>query len=388
MTTLISFLGKSRADTQTGYRTARYRFDSGFVRDVSFFGMALVEYLKPERLVLVGTTGSMWDVFFEQQSSPDDDVLPLIDAVTTESVTAELLAVNESHLSSRLGIPVTCLLIPYARDTAEQSAVLGSIAKAVRPGEEVVIDVTHGFRHLPMLALVAARYLTHVRQVKVDELYYGALEMTPPGGETPVLRLGGMLQMLDWVEALSTYEKDGDYGVFSTLLADDGMDPKRAQLLSKAAFYERSSNPVKARETLTSVFESVNAHEGALGGLFRDELSQRISWFKTGNRADWELALSDAYLKRQDYFRSTTYLYEAFVSRATFSLKLDTNDFDNREEGFSQAQKRLPEARQLKNLRNAIAHGLRRKDDKDADSLSDQSLLSEKLRSLRRKLFK
>jgi CRISPR-associated DxTHG motif protein len=31
---------------------------------------------------------------------------------------------------------------------------------------EVVIDVTHGFRHLPMLALVAARYLAHVRRVE------------------------------------------------------------------------------------------------------------------------------------------------------------------------------------------------------------------------------
>ncbi|WP_374495459.1 TIGR02221 family CRISPR-associated protein [Zoogloea sp.] len=388
MTTLISFLGKSRVDARTGYRTARYRFDSGFARDVPFFGMALVEYLKPERLVLVGTTGSMWDVFFEQQSSPDDDLLPLIDAVSTERVTADLLAANESHLSSRLGIPVTCLLVPYARDTAEQSALLGSVAKTVRPGEEVVIDVTHGFRHLPMLALVAARYLTHVRQVKVDELYYGALEMTPPDGETPVLRLGGMLQMLDWVEALSTYEKDGDYGVFSTLLADDGMDPKRAQLLSKAAFFERSSNPVKARETLTSVFESVNAHEGALGKLFRDELSQRISWFKTGHRADWELALSDAYFKRKDYFRATTYLYEAFVTRATFALKLDTQNFDNREEAFSEDLKRMPEAKQLKNLRNAVAHGLRHRDDKDTNVLSDQSLLSEKLRSLRKKLFK
>jgi hypothetical protein len=30
MSTLISFLGKGKADRQTGYRIATYRFDAGF----------------------------------------------------------------------------------------------------------------------------------------------------------------------------------------------------------------------------------------------------------------------------------------------------------------------------------------------------------------------
>ncbi|HRD94530.1 MAG TPA: TIGR02221 family CRISPR-associated protein, partial [Accumulibacter sp.] len=67
MNTLISFLGKGQPDQQTGYRTTNYRFDAGFSRAVPFFGLALTEYLKPDRLVLVGTAGSMWDVFFHRE---------------------------------------------------------------------------------------------------------------------------------------------------------------------------------------------------------------------------------------------------------------------------------------------------------------------------------
>ena len=100
----------------------------------------------------------------------------------------------------------------------------------MRPGENLSLDVTHGFRHLPMLALVAARYLARVVSVKVEELYYGALEMTTPDGETPVLRLGGLLAMLDWVEALAPYDKDGDSGVFAPLLPADGMDKGKAEV--------------------------------------------------------------------------------------------------------------------------------------------------------------
>jgi len=97
MTTLISFLGKGRYE-RDGYRTANYRFDTAFAREVPFFGMALAEYLQPQRLVLVGTSGSMWDVFFERESSQHDDtLLELIEAVEKDAVTDQMLTVEGSN---------------------------------------------------------------------------------------------------------------------------------------------------------------------------------------------------------------------------------------------------------------------------------------------------
>lgn len=384
MTTLISFLGRGRADAQTGYRTATYRFDAGFVRTVPYFGLALTDYLKPGSLILVGTAGSMWDVFFEQQGELD---AALIDAVADEKVDDALLATHQRRLEEKLGLPVRCLLIPYARDAAEQAAILGSLAEAVQPNEKITLDVTHGFRHLPMLALVAARYLTHVHGVSVEGIYYGAFEMTPPGGEAPVLKLDGLLQMLDWVESLATYEKDGDYGVFAPLLAADGMDKGRTQLLARAAFYERTSNPVRARETLNSVFTSVETHDGPMGNLFRDELKKRIGWHRGQQRQDWELSLADAYLERKDYVRAATYLYEAFITRAVVKEKLDPNNFDHRKEAYQQARDSNPEVKQLEYLRNALAHGVRPRDDRDARLLANEEELHNSLKGLRRKLF-
>ena len=337
MATLISFLGKGKVDPKTGYKTASYRFDPDFSRTVPFFGLALTEYLKPERLVLIGTSGSMWDVFFERDGA-QDDTLKLMEAVDAEQVDETLLEAHAHRLEDVLGVPVDCLLIPYARNAAEQAAVLGHIARTVHPGERVWIDVTHGFRHLPMLALVAARYLSRVVGVKVDDVYYGALEMTQLGGETPVLSLRGLLDMLDWVDALASYDKDGDYAVFAPLLIADGMDKNRADILSRAAFFERTSNPVKAREKLTAVFETVRAHAGPLGGLFRDELIKRISWFRKPLRHEWEISLADSYLDRGDYLRAATFMYEAFVTRAAFDRKLDQNDFKQRDEAYKDAK--------------------------------------------------
>ena len=61
-TTLVSFLGKNTGDPKTGYRNATYRFSDGRESTTPFFGLALAEALKPDRLVIFGTAGSMWDV--------------------------------------------------------------------------------------------------------------------------------------------------------------------------------------------------------------------------------------------------------------------------------------------------------------------------------------
>lgn len=64
MTTLISFLGGGKQGGS--YRTTDYKFSDGTLyKDKRYFGMVLTEEVKPDRLILLGTSGSMWDVFFE-----------------------------------------------------------------------------------------------------------------------------------------------------------------------------------------------------------------------------------------------------------------------------------------------------------------------------------
>lgn len=278
MSTLISLIGKSKADPQTGYRKAHYGFEPGFSRTASFFGLALLDYAKPERLILAGTAGtagSMWDVFFEHQHTDDETALALMDAVEKEAVTAQMLAIHEQRLSEKLGIPVQCLLISYARDEAEQTTILTDLADHLEPGEKIILDVTHGFRHLPMLALVAARYLARVRGVQVQEVYYGALEMTDPvTRQTPVLRLSAMLHMLDWVDALAVYEHSGNYGVFAPLLQQDGMPAERANLLAQAAYFERSGNPVQAKQVPQRCAQPCARPPRSVGAIVQNHLDR------------------------------------------------------------------------------------------------------------------
>lgn len=187
MTTLISFLGKSRRDPATGYRTATYALDGGPPLTTSFFGSALMERLRPQRTLLLGTSGSMWDALEFDTEVPD--WAELVEATEQERVDQVLL--DRVALRTRRAMPgAELLLIPDARNEAGQIALLTELARRIAPGERVILDITHSYRHLPLLALVAARYLAHARQAVVTDIYYGALEMTDKG-LTPVVKLDG-----------------------------------------------------------------------------------------------------------------------------------------------------------------------------------------------------
>jgi CRISPR-associated Csx2 family protein len=393
MTTLISFLGRGRRDSSgTRYLRANYEFEDGRRVRTSFFGLGLAEKLDVDKLVILGTERSIWDVFAEhfaedEQMLEDVAELGLDRAVAEGSVTQQLLDRLAPLAAQKLRAQVRFVLIPYARDTPEQVEVLQRMADSVDASEHIVLDVTHGFRHLPMLALVAARYLAKVRRVKVENIYYGALEMAEQGsGYVPVLKLNGMLRLLDWVDAIEAYRKDGDFGDVASLLEDEGLQTAPANELRKAAFYERTSNSVRASQALTSALPEMSIHPGMPGGLFVEELRNRVAWFRSGERADKELALADIYFERRDYLRTAIFMLESAVTREVFKRKENWNDYEQRDSARRTLCESSTHVRRLDSLRNALAHGVRSRDGEIARILEDEVACRVALTSIRRSL--
>lgn len=380
--TLLTFLGRTPRGNN-GYRKTAYDFgDSCESQPVAFFGWALQQRIKPQRMVILGTPGSMWDHLFEGDidfgSSMEDARLELGEAVDAQQVSPAHLLALETILSERLACEVKLVLTPYCRNEREQVELLRIMAEHVHESDSVHLDVTHGFRHLPMLALLSALHLQAVKNATIQAIWYGAYN--PDTGKAPVYDLKGMLQISDWIQSLHTYQKDGDYGVFSDLLGDSG------EQLAKAAFYERTSNPVKARETLigwTSNEERFSTDDPAVE-LFKDEIENRVSWYKGRERADWEQSLAYSYLEKKDYLRAAIYGMEGVISAQAF---LKVNDYDAREDARSELVSNKPGFKQLQWLRNAMAHGVKPRDRHIAKTMGAETDLKATLKSLFKQLF-
>lgn len=139
MHTLVSFLGRGRDNPQTGYRQVTYRFPDGRTDATAYFGLALARHLAPDRLVLLGTAGSMWDVLVENLPGIGDEDealrLALMEAVAAQRVDQPLLDQLAPLVERALGRPVQLLCIPFGRDDAEQRAILDAIAQAAPNGQ-------------------------------------------------------------------------------------------------------------------------------------------------------------------------------------------------------------------------------------------------------------
>ena len=383
-TTLLSFLGRVPR-TEQGYRETRYDFGDGNLGEsTAFFGWSLQRRIKAERLVIMGTSGSMWDHLFEKDVSlAGDEVdaqMKLIDAVHAKAVTAECLAPLQAPLAQFLGCDAYLEIIPYCRDEREQVELLSIMARHVAQGDTVHIDITHGFRHLPMIVLLAAMHLKTTRQAAIEGIWYGAYDSDT--GEAPVYNLAGLLHIAEWIEALHSYDKDGDYGVFAPLLGAKG------EKLKKAAFFERTTNPVRARSELRSWAGMDHGYlaDDPAAALFREELEKRIAWHEGSDRALWERDLARRYLEQEDYVRAIIYGMESIISTKIKKQRGEIDDYKSRDNVKKEMRNTRHEFRTLSNLRNALTHGVRSKGRATKKLLESEQELKKMIRDLFRRL--
>lgn len=194
--TLISFLGRVPKDANSrAYSETSYRFSEDVLRRSAYFGFSLLEEVRPERFVVLGTSGSMWDHLFAGHTG--DDVTALIREVDADHVSQERLTSLEPVLSRALGVGCTLTIIPYARCESEQIAIVKMIADASAGATRLHFDITHGFRHLPLLSLTALQYIRAARpSVAIEKIWYAAYD-----GVSKVALVHDLSVMLDLLDA-------------------------------------------------------------------------------------------------------------------------------------------------------------------------------------------
>ncbi len=112
--------------------------------------------------------------------------------------------------------------IPDGHNEAQLWEIFSIVLAEIEQCDEVVFDITHAFRSIPMLAIVILNYAKVVRKVRLRGIYYGAFEALgppkavkenypePAGRVAPVLDLSSLDRLLDWSFAVDKLLKAGD----------------------------------------------------------------------------------------------------------------------------------------------------------------------------------
>jgi CRISPR-associated Csx2 family protein len=112
--------------------------------------------------------------------------------------------------------------IPNGESEGELWEIFRTMSDNLTEDEEVVFDITHAFRSLPLVAFIAAAYLRKTKNINLKAIIYGAFEAKKKkedGTEvTPVFDLTPFVDLLDWMAATDKFVTTGNAQGLADLL--------------------------------------------------------------------------------------------------------------------------------------------------------------------------
>lgn len=116
-------------------------------------------------------------------------------------------------------------------------SIFQTIFENIHEKEEVVFDITHGFRSLPMLAMAVLNYAKAMKDIVIKGIYYGAYEAAPkgePAKRVPIFDLSVYNEILEWSFAAQQFMRYGNTGameeLFKTLYRNQMRDTDTQEL--------------------------------------------------------------------------------------------------------------------------------------------------------------
>lgn len=99
------------------------------------------------------------------------------------------------------------------RDAGQLWQIFDAVVSHVEPKEQVVFDITHGFRSVAFLSFLASAYLRVIKEIDLVAVLYGnfeARDKTTTPNRAPVIDLTSFVGLLDWMVAADRFVRFGD----------------------------------------------------------------------------------------------------------------------------------------------------------------------------------
>mgnify|MGYP006441626383 CR=1 FL=1 len=226
--------GQFQNQNQREYTKTCYRIEEIDYPNSSFVASVLYQHLQLDGIIFIGTVKSMWEEVYrffckERQQPLDEDywfkLAETIDQVDRDS---ELNDLNLQPVKKILGDHSDCILIKYGLNEEEiwqNFAQIIQIKNLLKEGAEVYLDITHSFRSLALFQFLTLTFINDLlaeQNIKIKGVYYGMLDVTRELGYTPIVNLGSLFEMMNWIKGAYTLKNYGDGELIAQLLDGKG----------------------------------------------------------------------------------------------------------------------------------------------------------------------
>jgi CRISPR-associated Csx2 family protein len=368
---LISSIGVG--DREKGYQKANYKIDNTVYEQEAFIANVLVHHEDIDKLFLIGTRDSIWELVCEKFGGSQDDAFKIMESKDNKTLNEEDLTIVSNVIDSSLNHEGSrCFVIDYGINEEE---LWGNFEKfliildLIQEGDEVYLDITHSFRSLSMMSFIMSEFGQTQKRFEIGGVFYGMFEYASQNnGITPVIDLKMFFDLLKWAKALKNLKDYGnakDLALLIHSVADEKEvvnsfdDFNCALTISDIGAIQGSIKRLKGK---LSFFEE---HASPIVRIVSNELKKFIQKFSTESVAKLQLDLARWYADNNNYPMAYMSLVEGILSHVCEKRGENLESKDARDEikyELSGLKKNAFERefsttfKNINTIRNGIAH--------------------------------
>ena len=223
---LISSLGTGdiQKDSDQDYKKTIYSIDDKEYPD-TLTAKVLINHFSIEKVIFVGTNKSMWDNLYYNLDGSDEKYLDfLTDKKQIGVINQDLQQLKEciDNFLNQTGSEI--LLINYEQNNQNEIwdnfEKLLEIKDFLNIDDEIYLDITHGFRYMPILNLFLLEFISIFRNpaVKIKGVYYGMFS----GQKSEIIDFKILFDLLEWTKAINMFKRNSNAQQLIELLEKNG----------------------------------------------------------------------------------------------------------------------------------------------------------------------
>lgn len=376
---LISFIGtgpkdQSKNREEREYKTATYRYGDK-EETTEFVALAMKKFFNPDKIFLIGTPHSMWEEVYNSFSEKTDDETweAIFNWCDSSNYLTPITGLPyKEKIEKAMGDGSKVFLVRYGIDESQLkeniNTVLG-IREYLNNGDEIIVDITHSFRSLPLLIMQLILYLKQVEspKVRVSHVLYGMLDISNELHYTPIVDISKIIDISDWISGAYSFKNTGSAMKVYDLIKNS--DKATATMLKKFSDL-LSLNALGQLQTQVQEMRSLNA------GKYKSKLEELAiqptidEFTKKFKNADtpyiFQYKLAEWQYCKMNYLAAYTTLAEFIVTLVCCQERLQWDNLAQREEAKDRLIKKdrslkLPdkligEYNRIRLIRNGLVH--------------------------------
>ena len=232
---IISFLGTggytdSKEKSRGKYRSAKYSFNTGkesIIYESEFVSEALYKHYNADRIIYIGTLKSMWEVVYDNSEfngNAKDDTWEALAELVESSDYQTPLSKENIIIDAFSNTIISPIVVKYGLNDDENEyniRQLFTIEGLLNIDDELYIDISHGFRSLPIVLTNVLTFFIEnsKKKISIANISYGMFEVNHEmNGVTPIVNLNIINELQQNIKASHEFNEYGNAFLFSEML--------------------------------------------------------------------------------------------------------------------------------------------------------------------------